>query len=277
MNTNSTKLLNNGTKIPLIGFGTNVLRGTSGINDIKTALKVGYRLIDTAQSYGNEEEVGQAVKESGILREDVFITTKIDDENQGYQSTIESFNISLEKLQLDTLDLLLIHWPNIDNFDRSIETWKALIDLQSSGKVSAIGVSNYTPKLIQKTIDASGVVPAVNQVEFHPFLFQKDLLRYCQEEDILIEAYCPIARARKTDAPILQHLSKKYDKSPVQIILRWHIEHNLVPIPRSSDPEHIKANTQIFDFSLTDDEIAEMDGLDEGYRIVDRAKGPSSW
>lgn len=277
MTLKSTITINDGTKIPLIGFGTNVLKGPSGINDIKTALGIGYRLIDTAQSYGNEEEVGQAVKESGIAREEVFVTTKIDDENQGYQPAIESFNVSLKKLQLDTLDLLLIHWPNIDNFDRSIATWKALIDLKASGKVNIIGVSNFTPKLIQQTIDASGVVPSVNQVEFHPFLFQEDLLRYCQEKDILIEAYCPIARARKTDAPILQRLSKKYDKSPVQIILRWHIEHKLVPIPRSSDPDHIKANIQIFDFSLTDDEVAAMDALDEGYRIVERAKGPPSW
>ena len=273
MNIDSTFMLNNGIKMPVIGFGTNVLQGPSGINDIQIALEAGYRLIDTAQSYGNEAEVGKAIAASPIPRDEIFVTTKITDENQGYQLTIDSFNASLEKLRMDAVDLLLIHWPNVENFDISIETWKALIKIHEQGKAKAIGVSNYTPELIQKTIDATLVVPAVNQVEFHPFLFQEALLTYCKDQDIQIESYCPIARAKRTDTPVLQGLAKKYDKSPVQVILRWHLDHGLVPIPRSTNPDHIKANTELFDFSLTTSEVAEMDGLDDNYRIVDPQKG----
>lgn len=273
MNITSTFTLNNGVEIPVLGFGTNVLQGPSGIENILTALDAGYRLIDTAQSYGNETEVGKAINASAVPREDIFVTTKITDENQGYQLTMDSCKASLEKLQMDAVDLLLVHWPNIENFDLSIDTWKALINLQEQGKAKTIGVSNYTPELIQKTIDATGVIPAVNQVEFHPFLFQEELLIYCKEQDILIESYCPIARAERTDNPVLQRLAEKYDKSPVQVILRWHLEHGLVPIPRSTNPNHIKANTDIFDFSLTASEVSEMDALDDNYRIVDAKKG----
>jgi methylglyoxal/glyoxal reductase len=205
------------------------------------------------------------------------VTTKITDDNQGYQQTLDSVKVSLEKLQLNTIDLLLVHWPDIKDFDLSIETYQALIELREQGKANTIGVSNYTPDLIQKTIDDTQVVPAVNQVEFHPFLYQADLLTYCHERKIKIEAYCPIARAEKTKTPVLQRLAKKYGKSPFQVILRWHIEHGLIPIPLSMDPEHIKANTEIFDFSLTSDEVAEINGLDEGYRIVNPEKGPKGW
>ena len=273
MNIKSTFTLNNGVQIPVLGFGTNVLQGHSGIKDIQTALDAGYRLIDTAQSYGNETEVGKAINASPVPIEEIFVTTKIDDENQGYQRTLDSFKSSLEKLQLDAIDLLLVHWPNVENFDLSIETWKALIDLQAQGKARAIGVSNYTSELLQKTIDATGVTPAVNQVEFHPYLFQEELLAYCKDQNILIESYCPIVRAKRTDHPVLQHLAEKYDKSPVQIYLRWHLEHGLVPIPRSTNPDHIRANADIFDFSLTTSEVAEMDALDDNYRIIDPKKG----
>ena len=277
MNIQTYYRLNDHTALPVIGFGTNVLKGTSGIQAIKTALKVGYRLIDTAQSYGNEEEVGRAIRESVISRDEVFITTKITDENQGYQKTLDSVQVSLEKLQTDKIDLLLVHWPNMQDFSRSIETFKALIDLREKGFATTIGMSNFTPKLIQATIDATHVVPAVNQVEFHPFLFQGDLLAYCQERQIRIESYCPIARAEKTKASVLQRLSEKYGKSPIQVILRWHIEHGLVPIPRSMDPQHIKANADIFDFSLTEEEVKQINRLDENYRIVNPEKGPDSW
>ena len=265
------------TALPVLGFGTNVFKGEPGIQAIKTALDAGYRLIDTAQRYDNEEEVGRAIQESGIPRGEVFITTKITDENQGYQKTLDSVQVSLEKLQVDKIDLLLVHWPNMQDFSLSIETFKALINLREKGSATTIGVSNYTPKQIQDTIDATHVVPAVNQVEFHPFLYQKELLDYCGEREIRIESYCPIARAEKTDSPVLQRLAKKYEKSPVQVILRWHIEHGLVPIPRSMDPDHIKANAEIFDFSLTEEEVEEINRLDENYRIVHPEKGPDSW
>ncbi len=277
MNIQTQYRLNDHTALPVMGFGTNVLKGEEGIQAIKTALEVGYRLIDTAQSYGNEAEVGRAILESGLPRDEIFITTKITDENQGYDQTLDSVQVSLEKLQTDTIDLVLVHWPNIEDFSRSIETYQALIDLREKGTVNTIGVSNYTPKLIQETIDATHVAPAVNQVEFHPFLYQEALLQYCDEREIKIESYCPIARAEKTGAPVLQRLSEKYGKSPVQVILRWHVEHGFVPIPRSMDPDHIQANTDIFDFSLTEDEVKEINQLDENYRIVAPEKGPDGW
>jgi len=253
MNIKSTTTLNNDIEMPILGFGTNVLRGPSGIRVIQSALDAGYRLIDTAQSYGNEEEVGQA------------------------QAALDSFEISLKKLRTDYVDLLLIHWPYKADFDRSIDSWRALIKLEEEGKAKAIGVSNYTPDLIEKTIDATSVVPAVNQVEFHPFLYQETLMGYCKEKNIQLEAYCPIARAEFSDPPLLVRLSKKYDKTPIQIILRWHMEHALIPIPRSSNPKHIKANTEIFDFTLTEDEVTKMNALDRNYRIVNPDKGPAVW
>jgi diketogulonate reductase-like aldo/keto reductase len=277
MTADRTLTLNNGVIIPRIGFGTNVLRGAEGVAAIQTALAAGCRLIDTAQSYHNEDVIGRAVAESEVPRQDVFITTKIDDENQGTDATIESLEVSLRKLQTDYVDLLLIHWPYPGDFDRSLETWHTLIDLQAAGKARAIGVSNYTTDLVQKTIDDSGVVPAVNQVEFHPFLFQKGLMDYCQQNGVLIESYCPIARAERSDNPVLQRLAKKYDKSPVQIILRWQLEHDLVPIPRSMNPKHIQGNLDIFDFTLTEEEVRAVDGLNEDYRIINPGKGPAGW
>jgi len=275
--TTATVQLNDGTEMPRIGFGTNVLQGSTGVNAIRIALDSGYRLIDTAQSYDNEREVGQAIAESAVPREELYITTKITDQNQGYYKTIESYERSLEKLHLDHVDLLLVHWPNIQDFTRSISTYRAILDLREQGKVTSIGVSNYTPELIQQTIDATGDIPTVNQVEFHPFLFQEELLDYCQDNEIRIESYCPIARAERRENPLLQKLAKKYGKSTIQIILRWHLEHGLVPIPRSSDPEHIQENISIFDFSLTSDEVRAMDGLDEDYRIIHPKKAPRSW
>lgn len=269
--------LNDGQRIPPIGFGTNVLRGRKGIDSILTALDAGYRLIDTAQSYDNEEIVGAAVAESSVPRQELVLTTKITDAHQGYQQTLDSFEVSLAKLKTDWVDILLVHWPNVQDFERSLETWRALIDLQQAGKVTTIGVSNCTPDLLQRTIDASGMVPALNQVEFHPFLVQKDLLAYCQQKEIRIEAYCPIARAERAGHPVLQQLAAKYQKSPVQIMLRWHVELGIIPIPRSENPDHIRANFQIFDFSLEEDEVREISGLNENYRIIKPDKSPPGW
>lgn len=269
--------LNDGTLMPVMGFGTTQLVGLTGKQAIQTAIGSGYRLIDTAQSYDNEEIVGEAVRESGISRQDLFITTKIKDDYQGHYSTIEALNESLNRLKMSYVDLLLVHWPNVDNFDLSIETWETLIELKDQGKTRSIGVSNFTQDLIQQTIDASGVTPVINQVEFHPFLYQKDLLTYCQSAGIKIEGYSPIFRARRSDNRLLQKLAHKYSKSPSQIILRWQIEHEIIPIPRSQNPRHIKENIDIFDFSLSKDEIKAMDGLDEGFRIIHPAKAPDAW
>ncbi len=234
-------------------------------------------MIDTAQSYDNEKIVGEAAHESSIPREGLFITTKIQDKHQGRASTIESLNDSLSKLKMDYVDLLLIHWPNMEKFDLSLETWQTLIELKHQGKTRAIGVSNYTQDVIQKTIDASGVIPSINQVEFHPFLYQEDLLSYCKSKGIRIQAYSPILRAKRTEDQPLQTLAKKYSKTPVQIILRWHIEHGTIPIPRSSTRQHMMENIDIFDYSLNECEIEAMDAMDEDFRLIHPAKAPDAW
>jgi diketogulonate reductase-like aldo/keto reductase len=277
VNQQSIRTLNNGVEMPVMGFGTNVLRGTTGVEAIKTALATGYRLVDTAQSYGNENLIGQAVAESGVPREEVFITTKIADEHQGIPSTFKSVETSLSKLRTDYVDLLLIHWPYPDNFTKSLETWRAMIALLEEGKACAIGVSNFTNEMVERIIDNSEVIPAVIQVEIHPFLDQKALIEFCRAKGLLVESYCPIARAQRLDVPVLQRLAKKYDKSPVQIILRWQLDHELVPIPRSTNPDHIRENVDIFDFSLTPEEVEEIDHLHDGYRIVHPKNAPASW
>jgi methylglyoxal/glyoxal reductase len=263
--------------MPVMGFGTNVLRGTTGVEAIKTALADGYRLVDTAQSYGNENLIGQAVAESGVPRDDVFITTKIADEHQGIPSTFKSVESSLRKLRTDYIDLLLIHWPYPGNFTKSLETWRAMIALREEGKVRAIGVSNFTNDLVQRTIDNSGVIPAVIQVEIHPYLDQKSVIEFCRGKGMLVESYCPIARAQRVDTPVLLRLAEKYQKSPVQIILRWQLDHELVPIPRSTNPDHILENLDIFDFSLTPEEVEEIDQLHDGYRIIHPKNAPAGW
>ena len=269
--------LNDGSLMPVIGLGTVHLMSAEGKQAMLAALESGYRMIDTAQSYDNEETVGEAVRESKIPRQDVFITTKIHDENQGYTSTMDSFYDSLKRLQMDYVDLLLVHWPNVDNFERSLDTWQALIDLRGQDKAKSIGVSNYTRDFIQTTINHSGVTPSVNQVEFSPFLYQAELMKYCKSKGIKIQAYSPIVRAKRDDNPLLQTLAEKYHKSPVQVILRWHIEHGVVPIPRSLNPAHIKNNIDIFDFSLSEDEVKAIDDLDEGLRLVHPEKAPEEW
>ncbi len=277
MNIETQTKLNNGVGMPFLGFGTWDLRGDEGKEAIKFALEVGYRHIDTAQGYHNEAQVGEAINESGLPRNEIFITTKVTNSMQGAQKTADALEESLQKLQTDYADLYLIHWPDVNHFDRSLETWTTMGDLQSQGKVRAIGVSNYTIDLLQKTIDASGIVPAVNQVEFHPFLYQKDLLDYCQAQGIQLESYSPIVRAKRSDNPLLQRLAEKYEKTPEQVILAWHLAHELVAIPRSGDPDHIQANADIFDIPLTDEEIEAMDHLDEDYRIVTSATAPKGW
>jgi diketogulonate reductase-like aldo/keto reductase len=277
MNIESKATLNNGTKMPYLGLGTWDLRGESGKQAIAFALEIGYRHLDTAQSYRNEAQVGQAVIESGIPREEIFITTKVDNPMQGAEKSARALEESLEKLQTDYVDLYLIHWPDVRHFDRSLETWETLIKLQEQGKTKAIGVSNYTIKLIQQTIDSSSVIPAVNQVEFHPFLVQKDLLQYCRDQGVQLESYSPLARAKRSDNPLLQRLADKYGKTPEQVILAWHLAHDLVTIPRSGNPDHIQANAEIFDIPLTPEEVDQIDGLDTHYRIVNTANPPEGW
>lgn len=260
-------MLNNGVEIPLLGLGTYQAHGKSSEQAVSFALKHGYSLIDTAQGYNNEEQVGTGWKSSGRPRQEIFITTKISNSNQGYDRTLRSFEKSLSDLQSDYVDLLLIHWPEIKHFERTVETWQALIDLQSRGLCRSIGVSNFTIALIEKLLSEINVIPAVNQVEFHTFLYQKDLLDYCQNKKIQIEAYSPIAKAKLFDNEVLQGLGQKYKKTPAQIMLAWGVNHGLVVIPKSVNPARIEENADIF-FEIEEEDMTTLNTLEPQIRLV---------
>ncbi|MFW5713138.1 MAG: aldo/keto reductase [Brevefilum sp.] len=264
----TTTTLNNGVEIPYLGLGTWQARGKSCTHAVEFALKNDYSLIDTAQAYGNERQVGDGWKASGRARDDIFITTKIRNANQGYDSTQKSFEESLKALQTDYVDLLLIHWPDIKNFSRTIETWKALIDLHEKGKSRSIGVSNFTIELLEKLLDETDVVPQANQVEFHTFLYQKELLEYCRDKEIKIEAYSPIARAKFLDNDVLQKMAEKYDKTAAQVMLAWGINHDLVVIPKSENEDRILENADIF-FEIKEEDMKELDKLGPERRLIE--------
>jgi diketogulonate reductase-like aldo/keto reductase len=255
--------LNTGADIPSIGFGTwKILPAKKAV---KEALAAGYRLIDTARIYGNERGVGKAIRESGIAREDIFLTTKLWNSSQGYDKALDAFDKSLDRLRTDYADLYLIHWPVTDKRE---ESWKALEKINKSRRARAIGVSNYTVRHLEELLADCDIVPAVNQVEFHPFLYeeQKELLAYCKGKGILVEAYSPLAHGQKTDTKVTAEIARKYGKSSQQVILRWCIQHGTVPLPKSTDSAHIASNLDILDFELTDSEMERINGLSDGTR-----------
>ncbi len=228
---------------------------------MRAALDCGYRLIDTAKIYGNERDVGIAVRESGVPRKEVVVTTKLWNSDQGYESAIHACQQSLRELNLDYVDLYLIHWPASS---RRGESWRALVELRKEGLCRSIGVSNYMIPHLRELLAESEVVPAVNQVEFHPFLFQKDLLEFCRARGILIEAYSPLTRGQRLNDPRFVAIASRYGRSPAQILLRWALEHGVVPIPKSSRPERIRENAAVFDFSLAPADMKALDALSTG-------------
>lgn len=251
--------------MPWLGLGVFQSKdGSEVINAVKTALKNGYQSIDTAAIYDNERGVGQAIIESNLKREEIFLTSKVWNSEQGYQTTLNAFDESLEKLQTDYLDLYLIHWPK---GKKSVETWKAMEELYQKGKIKAIGVSNFLMHHLEDFLPECKIVPAVNQVEFHPELIQPELLEYCQKEDIRLEAWSPIMRGKVNEIPVLQALAVKYGKTPVQIVLRWDIQKGVITIPKSVTEERIIDNANIFDFELTPDDMKKIDRLDKNQRI----------
>jgi diketogulonate reductase-like aldo/keto reductase len=272
----TTTTLNNGVEIPLLGLGTWQARGKNCTRAVEFALTHGYDLIDTAQVYDNERQVGKGWVASGRRRDEVFLTTKIDNSNQGYESSRKSFEKSLQDLQTDYVDLLLIHWPDVHNFDRTVETWRALVKLQEEGLCRSIGVSNFTISLIKDLMARIEVVPAVNQVEFHTFLYQKELLAFCRENQILIEAYSPIARAKFFDHPVIRRIAQKHGKTEAQVMLAWCVNHGLVVIPKSVNEERILENSEIF-FKLDDADMKALDTLDKQIRLVDGGWAPPGW
>jgi methylglyoxal/glyoxal reductase len=261
----STVKLNNDVQMPVLGLGVyQTPPGRATKNAVKSALNVGYRHIDTARIYGNEEDVGEAVRESNLPRGDLFITTKLWNSDQGYDSTLCACEVSLKRLGLDYLDLYLIHFPvpEVRN-----ESWKAMATLLKKGKCRAIGVSNFTIRHLEGLLNKSEVTPSVNQVEFHPFLYQKQLLEFCQKKRIQVEAYSPLARGERFKNPTIASFATKYSKTPAQLMLRWGLQHGLVVIPKSATEERIRENSQIFDFEISAVDMKTLDSLNEGLRL----------
>jgi diketogulonate reductase-like aldo/keto reductase len=265
MDIKSTVILNNGVEMPLFGLGVFLSKdGNEVENAISVALKNGYRSIDTAAIYRNERGVGNAVLKSKVPRNEIFITSKVWNSDQGYQSTISAFEVSLEKLQTNYIDLYLVHWPK---GKKSIETWKAMEELYQKGQIRAIGVSNFLVHHLKKFIPECKIIPAVNQVEFHPELIQHGLMEYCQNNQIQLEAWSPIMKGRVNNIPVIQELAEKHGKSPVQIVLRWDIQKGVITIPKSVTPERIISNANIFDFELSAEDMEKIDTLDKTKRI----------
>lgn len=259
--TQQTRLtLNNGIDIPIIGFGTWAVRGLSAVDTVLTALKAGYLHIDTASIYGNEDEVGQAVRQSGIPREEIFITSKVWNNNHGYDRTLRACDASLKRLGTDYVDLYLIHWPDGGKLQK---TWQALEQLHNDGKARAIGVSNYHPKHLEPMLDYANLLPALNQIELHPWNYQRQhpTIDFCHRHNIVVQAYSPINQGRRLDHPTLQKLAQKYARSPAQIILRWDVQHRFITIPKSSTPERIHSNIDIFDFELSEEDMVAIDSI----------------
>jgi diketogulonate reductase-like aldo/keto reductase len=260
----STIRLNDGAPMPRLGLGVyQIASGGSCKRAVDYALKIGYHHIDTASFYGNEAEVGRAVRESGLPREQVFVTTKLWNSDQGHASAIAAGEKSLKLLGLDRIDLYLIHWPEPR---KRRDSWRALAELRNRGVARSIGVSNYTVAHLKELMASSDVVPAVNQVEFNPFLYQRPLLDFCTANGIALVAYCPLARAQKLHDPRLKKIAAKHRKTAAQIMIRWTLQHGVGAIPKSSRPERIRENAGIFDFALDEGDMAQLDGLDEGYR-----------
>ena len=256
--------LHNGVEIPLLGLG--VYQAASGRETetaVRTALDVGYRHIDTASAYDNERDVGRAIQASDIPREEIFVTTKLWNADHGYDETIRAFDASRKRLATEYVDLYLIHWP-VEG--RRGESWRAMEHLLESGACRAIGVSNYTSKHLEELLASSAIVPAANQVEFSPFLYQRQLLEFCNRHRIQVEAYSPLIQGKRLNHPVLAAMAKRYGKTAAQILIRWAIEHRLVVIPKSVHRHRIEENAAVFDFRIEPEDVAQLDSLDEGFR-----------
>ncbi|MDQ2085052.1 aldo/keto reductase [Herbivorax sp. ANBcel31] len=249
--------------MPLLGLGTYKLENNETTSDlIVKALDVGYRHIDTASAYGNEEAIGEGIKKSPVSRKNIFLVSKVANSDQGYDNTIKSFNESLKRLQTDYLDLYLIHWPK----DLSNETWKAFEDLYKENKIRTIGVSNFLINHLEDLLLNAKITPMVNQVEFHPYLVQPELLDYCSKKNIKVEAWSPLMRGEILNIDLIDKLAKKYNKTHAQIVLRWNIQMGVITIPKSANIDRIKSNFQIFDFELSKEDMLSINQLDKGHR-----------
>jgi diketogulonate reductase-like aldo/keto reductase len=256
--------LSTGYTMPLLGFGVYQNFDPDAKPSCLEAFKAGYRHVDSAQAYRNEATVAEALRESGLKREDVFITTKCAsrNENHGYESTLKGVDESLTKMQFDYIDLFLIHDP-LSGSERRLATYKALLEKQAAGKIRTVGVSNYGVKHLEELRAAGLQTPAVNQIELHPLCQQKDIVKYCQEHNIVVQAYSPIIRG-ETSNPVVQEIAKKFERDPAQVLIRWSLQKGFVPLPKSTTPSRIRSNAEVYDFELGEEDIQKLDALDRG-------------
>jgi 2,5-diketo-D-gluconate reductase A len=257
--------LRNGADIPVLGIGTSPLRGDDSVRQIRAAIEAGYRLIDTAENYGNEEAVGEGLRTSGIDRDEIFLTTKFNRRWHSVDGVRQAYDASRKRLGVDYLDLLLVHWPNPDQ-DRYVEAVQGLQALLESGDLRAIGVSNYKPKHLQRVLDETGIIPDVNQIQLSPYSTRDDCRAYHAEHGIVTESWSPLGASSDElrNDPTIVRIAAVHDKSPTQVVLRWHIQLGLVVIPRSSNPGRIAENIDVFDFDLSSEEMTTITGLNRG-------------
>ncbi|WP_273835424.1 aldo/keto reductase [Guptibacillus sedimenti] len=261
----TTTTLHNDVEMPTLGLGVWKMENNDEVKTaVNAAIVAGYKAIDTAAAYKNEEGVGAAIKESSTPREELFITSKVWNDDQGYDSTLQAFEDTVSKLGIDTLDLYLIHWPVEGKYK---ETWKAMEKLYKDGRIRAIGVSNFHPNHLEDLMKDAEIKPMVNQVEFHPLLNQKELREYCKQHSIQLEAWSPLAQGKLLDHKVVKEIAEQHGKSTAQVIIRWDLEHEVVTIPKSSNPERIKQNFDVFDFELTQDNIRALDELNQNERM----------
>jgi 2,5-diketo-D-gluconate reductase A len=267
MSTVPSLAMNNGLQIPQLGFGVFLVPPEETQQAVTEALKAGYRLIDTAQGYGNEEGVGAAIAESDVPRDELFITTKLTNSEQGYDTTLTAFDGSMEKLGIDVLDLFLIHWPQ-PMFDQYVDTWRAFEKLLADGRVRSIGVSNFEIPHLQRLMSETDVVPTVNQIELHPQFPQDELREFHAEHGILTESWGPLGQGKGLlDDPNIVEVARRKDRTPAQIVLRWHVQLGCIVIPKSVNPDRIQENIDLFDFELDDADMAEISKVRSGQRL----------
>jgi len=255
--------LNNSVEIPILGFGTLHIQGETAQNAVLWALETGYGHIDTAKAYGNESDVGKAVRKSGLPRDEVFVTTKLWNDEHGYDNALKAIDRSLKNLKLDYVDLYLVHWPVSG---RRVETWKAMETILKDGKARSIGVSNFTVRHLEELLAEADVVPAINQIEFTPYLYQRELQRYCEGKGIKTEAWSPLTHGVKLSDPKLVEIANHYGRSSAQILIRWGLQHDAIVIPKSAHKERIIENSKVFDFSISDEDMRKLDSFNENLR-----------
>lgn len=264
MKIDSTIPMNNGVQIPRLGLGMyRSPKGQKSVSSVLYALEFGYRHVDTAALYNNEREVGDAVKESGVPRDQIFITTKLWNDDHGYDKALRAFDKSMKELNLDFIDLYLIHWPVPD---KRKDSWKALQKIYQDGRCRSIGVSNYLIRHLDELLSETDASPVVNQVEFSPFLYQKELLEYCRSRNILLEAYSPLTKGKRLNDKNVRKIANKYGKTSAQILIRWGLQHDIVVLAKSNRVERIEENGSVFDFEIDAEDMRFLDSLDENYR-----------